>query len=169
MADRMREDVRANPKGIREFAADSAQTIAVGDFCWHDTDDAKPASATALWTGTEAGTLGKFAEKFVGVAKSAHNTSSVNLGIAADTKVRVMTKGVFAYPCTSATFEIGDLVSGKKDTGNTLLAQEVQKTTNPSMAIGKVTKRYASATTVVEFEIMGATNPGGGIRAFVSS
>lgn len=168
MAHRHRSDVKANPKGQMKFAVDSATTVAIGDLMWHDVDDAKPASHSGLWTGTEAGSAGKLAERFLGVARQAHDSSSANLDVKNRTTVEVETMGVYEYPCTSATFEIGDLVRGKKDTGNTFLAQEVEKTTNESLAIGKVVKRYASATTRVEFQILGVVNPGGR-KAFLSS
>lgn len=168
MAHRHRSDVKSNPKGQMTFAIDSATTVAVGDLMWHDTDDAKPASHTNLWTGTEAGSAGKLAEKFLGVARSAHSSSSPNLYVANRTTIEVETMGVYEYPCTSATFEVGDLVRGKKDTGNSFLAQEVEKTTVESLAIGKVVKRYATATTRVEFQILGVVNPGGR-KAFLSS
>jgi hypothetical protein len=168
MAYRTRLDAAANT-GQMTFAVDAATTVAIGDLMWHDVDDAKPASHTGLWTGTEAGSAGKLAERFLGVAQAAHNSSSANLYVANRTTIEVQTLGVYEYPCTSATFEIGDRVRGKKDTGgNFFLAQEVEKTTNDSLAIGKVTKRYATATTKVEFQILGVVNPGGQ-KAYLSS
>jgi len=79
--------------------------------------------------------------------------------------------------CSSAIFEVGDLVAGVKDSGNTLLPQTVQRVARgsvlgsltESMAIGKVTERHATAVTEVEIEIMSNAVAAGGIRAFLGS
>jgi hypothetical protein len=165
---RERWDARANPKGIKEFDVDATVAIEAGDMVWQDGDDAKPVSSTALWTGSLAGTRGKGAEKFVGIAMSAKQD------VTKAGKVRVGGRGVYSMPCDSATFEVGDLVTFAQDGANNYLkAQHVVKLAdspaNQGLAIGRVVKRYANATTLVEFEILGAAEPGGGRKAFLTS
>lgn len=177
------KDVVADPLSIREFLVDSGVAIEIGDLCWMDkptpvaptaTYSVKPASSTDLWTGSLAGTQGKLAEKFVGVALSKKvSTDTVT------NKVRVACRAVVRMTCVSAAFEIGDHVCGSRDASNNyLLAKTVEKVTgtnpltgnpNESMAIGRVSKREASAVTIVEFEIMGRSVAGGGVRAFLTS
>lgn len=161
---RKRYDVSADPAMILEYAVDLATVIEIGDLVWLDTDDAKPFNATELWTGTEAGSLGKAAEKFIGSAMSAHAANDARV-----TTIRVATIGVFAYPLnTATTLEMGDLVGAKKDTGNTLLNQVVAKVTNESHAIGRVVRR-GTLVTIARFDIRTRAVAGGGNRAFLTS
>lgn len=168
---RKRYDFSANPAMVLDFPVDLAVGIEIGDLVWHDVDDVKPANHTGLWTGTEAGTLGRFAEKFVGIAMSAK--------VAADplvTSIRVATRGVFAHPLNASTvLEMGDLIGAKKDPlGNYLYNQVVTKVTNPEFAIGKVVKRgtlggAATAVLNASYEIASRSAAGGGNRAFLTS
>ena len=165
-------DIVADPLRIREYAVDAATVIAIGDLCWLDADDVKPASHTNLWTGSLAGARGKLAEWFVGVALSAHAAN------AREQTVRVASQAVVRMSCDSSTFEIGDLVGGMQDGSSSFLkAQHVGRiapsavtgTFTTSMAIGRVSKREATAVTIVNFEIMGRGVAGGGLRAFLTS
>lgn len=177
---RARWDEKANPKAIKEFLCLDADAIEIGDLMYLQrgtpsdpttTKCARPANT--IWTGTLAGSQGKLAENFLGVAMS---SKAANDG---GTKVRIAGKGVFAFPVdTAVAFEIGDMVCGVRDAGlNALLDQTVGKiltgavlgALTESMAIGKVTRRYATATALVEFEILGRAEAGGGVRAFLSS
>ncbi len=169
------KDCCADPLSVREFAVDLATAIQIGDLCWLDTDDVKPASHTNRWTGSLAGTRGKLAEKFCGVALSAHAANDAKI-----TKVRVACRAVVRVPVGSATtFEIGDHVCGSQDGANSyLMAQQVEKVTgtnpltgnpNESMAIGRVSKRETSSVSIVEFEVQGRPVAGGGVRAFLTS
>jgi len=170
MADVMRKvkDFRADPAGIREFAVDASVQVEIGDLLWLNGDDVRPASHTSLWTGGLAGTQGNLAQKFVGVAMSAINSTSAGF-------VRVATRGTFKFTVTTAaTFEVGNLISGSRDgSNNYLLDQAVDKLTdnqtNQGLAIGRVTKRETVATTQVEFEILSSVAPGGGYKAFLAS
>lgn len=168
---RGRWDVVANPKGLVVLAVDAAVGIAVGDLLWLDTDDAKPFSHSDLWTGTQDGSQGKAAEKFAGIANSAHVANS-----SGPHEVRVFTRGAYSYPVqTAATFEVGDLVSSSKDPSQNLLqAQAVDKiASNPQslerLAIGRVVRRYTTSTSFVEFEIFTRLAAGGGVRNYLTS
>lgn len=169
------KDLAADPLSIREFAVDAATVIEIGDLCWQDVNDVKNAAHADLWTGSLAGTRGRFAEKFVGVAISAHSAADgANV-----TKVRVASRAVVRMAVgTATTFEIGDHVIGSRDgVTNTLLDQTVEKQTgtsgttdpNDTMAIGRVSQREASSVSMVQFEIQGRGVAGGGVRAFLTS
>ena len=170
---RERWDVRANPKGLVEFDVDAATEIEVGDLVWVLDNDARPASATSLWTGGLDGTQRELAMRFAGIAMSAKS------GTSAAGKVRVATRGTFSMPVDSAAaFEIGDLVKAVRDASNNyLLDQEVGKITgmpdpanaDQGLAIGVVNKRYSVATSIVEFDICTKFAAGGGWKSFLTS
>lgn len=166
MTDVMRKvkDFRADPASIREFSVDASVTIEIGDLVWLDTDDIKPASNTACWTGSLAGTQGKLAEKFAGVAMSRLESTAAGT-------VRVATRGVFKFPLgTATTWEVGALIGGVRDgSNNYLLDQQVDVVTEPALALGKATKRATVSSSEIEFEIVGRTAAGGGFRAFLTS
>lgn len=129
---------------IQEFAADASLAINIGDLMYLDTDDAKPAGSQAD-QGTETDNQRLFASKFCGVANSKRLSSDASAGV-----VRVQTDVLIELPCASSTFEIGDLIGGSEvSTGDALEPQTVEKVTSKDLAIGVVTKRYASATTKV--------------------
>ena len=176
---RARWDSRANPKSVKEYTVPNDVAVEIGDLMWLDRRPtlpvvARPASDALLWTGTLAGSQGKLAELFLGVAMSAKIANDGN------TKVRIAGKGVYSFTVTTpTTFEIGDLVGGSRDgSSNALLDQEVVRIGAPgtvlgalteSMAIGAAAKKYATATSIVEIEILGRAEAGGGIKAFLSS
>lgn len=93
------------------------------------------------------------------------------VGIAADSRTTGETAARSDFPvdtacevemdCSSATFEPGDFVGPvEAGSGTALESQKVAKTTSRAFAIGKVTKRYASATTRVQFQLFGSVqNP----------
>ena len=173
---RGRWDGQANPKAIKEYPIASADVIDIGDLMWWDRANsvARVFSHANAWTGSLAGSRGKVAENFLGSAMSAHVANDANV-----TTVRIAGRSTFSYPVgTAATFEIGDLVTADQDgSDNLLLAQSVEKLTGtvglglgePSLCIGKVAKRDASSASTVEIEFMGINEPGGGIRALLTS
>lgn len=163
---RKRYDGKANPADRVEYPVASADPIEIGDLVWLDinSDTVKAASHADVWEASEAATQLKFAERFVGVANSAHAAND-----AAVTHVGVFQSGTFGYPCTSSTFQVGDRVRGKKAAGNTLLAQEVERTTTNTHAIGKVQEHHSVATAHINFQIRGRGLPGGGNTPFLAS
>ena len=129
-------------------------TIAVGlyDFMWYDSDDVKPASSQAD-KGTELKNQVAFARNFAGLSLEAALVTDTD----AVAKWPLATRAIAVVDCTSATFERGDLVAAVESSGGTALEnQKVVKTLDPTIAIGRVTKRYASATTRVECEFVAA-------------
>ena len=170
---RQRWDFKANPASIKEYPVDAAVEIEIGDLCWLNVDDARPASHSSLWQSVPAGfsspgssgvsaadseraTRRRLSERFLGFAVSA------KAGTSATGSVRIAGRGTYALPVgTATTFEIGDLIGGDKASGNTLLAQSVEKVTEPSEAIGRAVKRYTANVSLVEFEIEGRAEHGG--------
>ena len=177
---RGRWDALSNPKSVKEYAVLAADAIEIGDLVWFDkrTASVKSFSHTDAWTGSTDGSQGKVANNFVGVARSAHAaTDSANL------TVRVEAKGVFAFVVTTAAiFHVGDLVTASKDaSGNLLHAQQVDRGANDpalyaehtararELAIGKVARSYAVASSIVEVEILGQREPGGSPKMYLTS
>ncbi len=122
-----------------QFAVDTGQVIEVGDACFLNTDDVRPASQFT-WV-SEAKTQQDFADAFVGIAMDASPSGKT-------TEVRIAMGGVFEMTITSATFEIGDLVTPEKASGSTLEDQIVQTTTDKGAAIGRIVYAGDSQTTV---------------------
>lgn len=148
------------PKDMALIPFNGTILITKGDFCYLEVDDVRPFSSQA--------------DQLTLILNQARG-ARLFLGIANDTRFLADTQAVAAfpvvtdaeveYPCSSATFEIGDLVAPVEDSGGTYLEnQKVVKTTDPSLAIGKVTKRYGSATTTVQFRCMSRVLPTGQVK-----
>jgi uncharacterized protein DUF2190 len=136
------------------LAVDSATVIEIGDLVYLDTDDAKPASSQADG-GTEAANQEAFHDTFAGVAMQRSRDGDT-------TPIRVATRGVFEFPCPSATFEVGDLIGASENGGGTaLLDQQVEGVATANLAIGRCAKRAPSATTTVLVEIEATISHGG--------
>lgn len=138
-------------------AVDSATVIEVGDLVWQDTDDAKPCSTCKFPSkGWEANnpqvTLQElFAANFLGVAMQGSRSWG---SIRDTTPIRVATTGVFEFDVlVGDCFELGDPIgigcydnSGYCGPQN----QQVERVTNPKLAIGRVAKfEHAPSTTVL--------------------
>jgi hypothetical protein len=131
------------PLGSVKFAYDGSIAVDIGDLMYHDTNDAKPASSQAD-AGSEAANQAAFVPKFAGVAIERKLATDA----AGDIDVAVDWIGQMA--CASSTFEIGDMVTiDEASSGTALEDQKLVKTTDPSLSIGYVIERYASATTTV--------------------
>lgn len=140
-----------NQRHVREesnprwFDVNSATVIEAGDLCWQDTDDVKPAS-DFTWDTSLAVTQAAFILKFVGMAADRSKAGETE-------QVKVDKNGVKKFTCASTTFEIGALVGPAKASGNALENQKVVAVATANLAIGRVAKRYSSATTEVEVEL----------------
>ena len=166
-------------KNPKEFPVSSAEATEIGDLMYWDamSQVARPFSSTSAWTGTLAGTQGKVAENFIGLARSAFAVGD------AHALVRIEGRAVHRLPVTTAaTFEVGELVTASKNpAGNVLFAQQVDKGAvgvppmyEPtiiarSLAIGRAAKRYAVAVNMLEVEILGTREAGGSIRNYLTS
>jgi hypothetical protein len=65
-----------------------------------------------------------------------------------DGLLRFNTAGVYDFTCTSASFNVGDLLGVAKDTGSNLHNQKVIAVAHRSLAVAVVVKAAASVTTV---------------------
>lgn len=133
---------------------DSATVIEIGDLVYLDTDDAKPASSLADG-GSEAANQESFHDLFAGVAMQRSRAGDTD-------PIRVATRGVFEFPCPSATFEVGALIGASEDAGGTfLLDQQVEGVATANLAIGRCAKRVNPAATTVLVDIVATISHGG--------
>lgn len=135
-------------------AVDSATVIEIGDLLYHDTDDAKPASAQAD-QGTKVANQQLFAGYFLGVAMQRSRAGDTDA-------IRVATSGVFEFDCTSGTFELGTHVGPEEDSGGTeLLDQQVVIVSGSLYAIGRTSKVATTSATSVLIDICSTVMSGG--------
>jgi hypothetical protein len=133
---------------------DSATVIEIGDLLYLDTDDAKPAGMQADG-GSEAINQESFHDNFLGVAMQRSR--------AGDTApIRIATRGVFEFPCPSATFEVGTLIGASENgAGNALEDQQVEGVATANLAVGRCAKRVNPAATTVLVDIVATVSHGG--------
>ena len=138
----------ADAKRVRDFEVDSATVIEVGDLVWQDTDDVKPASDFSYGSDL-AETQADFRRDFCGVAMDASDSGDT-------ANIAVAQAGTFIFDCSSATFEIGDLLGPDDNTGGTALLDQtvIAVGENEYGGVLAATKRYSSNTTAVECEIL---------------
>ncbi len=133
---------------------DSATVIEIGDLVYLDTDDAKPAGSLADG-GSEAANQEAFHDLFAGVAMQRSRAGDTD-------PIRVATRGVFEFPCPSATFEVGDLIGASENgAGDALLDQQVEGVATANLAVGRCAKRVNPAATTVLVDIVATTSHGG--------
>lgn len=132
-----------------EFNGPASLAISIGDLLYWDSANnvVKPFSQLAD-LGAEALQQADAARKFVGVANTARLSTDTAAG-----NVRVMIDGIYEFNCESNTFTVGDYV-GPSYNVNVLRDQTVDKVAAAHLAIGRVVKRYASATTKVKCRLM---------------
>lgn len=133
-------------------AFDGSIAVDMYDLMFYDSDDVKPASSQSD-KGTELKNQVAFARNFAGLARDAKLATDTD----AVTSFPIITHCIATMDCDSATFERGDMVAAVEASGGTALEnQKVVKTTDPTLAIGRVVKRYGSATTRVKVEFIAA-------------
>ena len=139
---------RADAKGARSLAPDSAEVIEVGDMVYQEVDDIRAAGQFTYVSADLPGTQANFAAKFLGVAMTASANGETD-------PVTYATRGEFEFICAAAQFEVGDLVGPDDNaTPDALLNQQVIGLgENDWGAIGRVTRRYSANTTRVLVEI----------------
>lgn len=116
-----------------------------GDLCYLDSADSykiKPASSLAD-QGSAALSQALFASLFAGMSLSQQLSSDATARGA-----RLLVEGDVELTCDSTTFNPGDYVTITYTAG-VLSNQNVTKTTDRTLAIAKVIRRYSSATTKV--------------------
>lgn len=141
------------PLDVVDAAFDGSIAVEIGDLIFHDTNDAKPASSQAD-QGSEAANQAAFVPRFLGVAveRKLSTDAAGTLQVAVDV--------IREYACVASAFEIGDWVTvDEAASGTALENQKLVKTTDPSLAIGYVIKRYGSAVTTVLVRLMSNVLP----------
>lgn len=128
-----------------EFNHKESVEAQVGDALYFDyTAGALYPASSLADAGAATQTQQMFARLFAGISKS-RQLASDSTARRADVLIDV----VMTVPCTSATFEVGDYITPTYTAG-VLSNQSYTKTNNPTMAVARVVKRYASATTKVK-------------------
>jgi len=136
------EAFKVDDKTIK-FTFPSATAIAANDLLYNNSGVAAKASAQAD-QGTEALNQALFASLFLGLA--ADQRLSTETGTATRT---VRTDAVVKVTCPSTTWAVGDLVGASENSGGDGLEnQQVEKVTDPSLAIGYCVEAGTSITSV---------------------
>lgn len=137
-----------------DFAFDGSIAVNLYDLLYHDTNDVKPAASQAD-AGSEAANQAAFAPLFAGLAGIARLSTD-----GAVTNFPVITDAIVDIDCASATFEVGDKVTVVEQSSGTALENaKLAKTTDETLAIGYVVKRYASASTRVRVRLISRVAP----------
>lgn len=132
-----------------EFLNKGSEAMAIGDLLYWDTVNNCVRSVSNFADQGSAGAQqAALAPLFVGVANSACQSTD-----ATTRQQRILVDGIYEMPCDSGTFAIGDYVSISYSAG--ARNQQVAGVgASPTLAIGRVVKRYSSATTFVKCRLM---------------
>lgn len=130
-----------------EFTHKASEATSIGDLLWYDASNhCLRSAANYTDAGAAAPTQAGFAAVFAGVSNSAQLSTD-----ATAENCRCVIDRAFEYPCVSNTFAVGDYVTVAYSSG--LVSQQLDKTTDPALAIGRVVKEYQSATTAVKVRL----------------
>lgn len=139
----------------RQVPVDSATVIEIGDFVALDAGTQKAIPISDLTYSNLAQAQEAAHDAFLGVAQQQSRAGD-------DEDIRVATTGEHLYPCASATFDPGDLIGPDDNAGGTaLLTQQAIGVATANLAFGRVTRKEASAATLVYFEIVSTIYAGG--------
>jgi hypothetical protein len=143
----------------REVVVASADAIEIGDIIVLNSGTAKKASLGVTTSASLLLAQEKVHTTFLGVSMSRH--------VALDTKnlvLTVATRGVFEFPCASATFTHGEMLGADWNGTDFPLDQKVISTVTTddiAEAIGRAAKVEAAAVTKVLIEIVSSIFHGG--------
>ncbi len=145
---------RTGQRQLVRPAVDSATVIEIGDLCWFDTDDVKPANAYT-WSSDGPTTKAGFANKFMGIAdqsSAAGQTDPVDIDIATD--------AIYEFTIISATVELFAEFQ-PDDSASLLVNQVLEKSSNSEIvSIARAVERYTSATTKCHVQFASAYQVG---------
>lgn len=121
----------------------ASTAIEIGDLLFNNSGSVAKASAQTD-QATEAANQRLFASLFLGVS------AEKRLSTETDTRsIVVRTDCIVDATCPSTTWAVGDLVGASENgDGDALLNQQVEKVTDPSLAIGYCVKAGTNITTV---------------------
>ncbi|MGH8356225.1 MAG: hypothetical protein ACRESF_01915 [Pseudomonas sp.] len=145
----------AAPAENAEFTHTASVAQGIGDLLWWDLANNELRGVDQIADqGTAALTQRLGASTFAGVG----NSKQLSTDQTAQT-ARLIIDQVIEYACVSNTFNPNDYVTFKytfQGVGTTgaLSLQTVDKTSDPSLAIGRVVKQYTAATTKVKVRLM---------------
>jgi hypothetical protein len=144
--------------GVVVVAPHTATEINIGDFCYLDTNVAKPANSLPDG-GSEGANQIAFHDFFLGIALDHSAAGSA-------TPIRFATRGRFRTGMLSAVTVVGDLMAmDENGAGNGLLPQQVVKVTDTSQAIGRISKSSSGATLFADVDIVSTIMYGGPMPA----
>lgn len=125
------------------FTFPASTAVEIGDLLYNNSGTAAKASAQADQL-TEPANQRLFASLFLGISKDKR------LSTETDAPLRTVdTDAIVDATCPSTTWAFGDLVGASENGGGTaLLDTQVEKVTDPSLAIGYCVKAGTSITTV---------------------
>lgn len=125
------------------FTFPASTAVETGDLLWNNAAVAAKASAQADQL-TEPANQALFAKNFLGVSGDKRLATETTTG-----ERLVITDGIFDVTCPSTTWAVGELVGPSEAASGTALEnQQVEKVTDPALAIGVCIKAGTSLTTV---------------------
>lgn len=140
----------------RQFPFVGSLAIAVNDLCYYNGSSTIYPASSQTDQGTLEANQRLFARNFCGRSCDHRNAADP-----AVTNFPIQERWTEEVECVSATFNVGDLVGACENSGGTALVNaKVRKVTDRSLAIGRVLKYYASATTRVLVEFVSNVDPG---------
>lgn len=132
----------------------SSVVIEIGDLLYLNGNNVQPASDQAD-QATLAANQELFHDNFIGIAMQCSPSG-------ASDPIRVATSGVFDFDCSSATFEVGDLIGSVEEaTGTELQRQVVVGVATPNLAVGRCVKRVSPAAGKVLVDVVSTVVRGG--------
>jgi hypothetical protein len=135
------------------FPFPASTVINIGDLLWWDaTNHRANAAANRADTGTLLGNQADFLAVFLGVAAEARLATETS--VAHDALRLVVLDGVFDCDCTSAIWEVGDLVGIDRNAATPAnYNQQVVKVADKAHAIGVCVQRSSNAATAEATQI----------------
>ena len=143
---------RHGQRAPRNLPINSATVLEIGDMCFYDTDDVKPA-ADFTWDTNLATTQAGFADVFLGIAM--HQSAS---GDTDNVDVDVSVEAIYEFTVASATYEFGARLGPDKASGDALLSQVLEAAVAAS-SVAVAVERKASASTSLKVQFASAYNP----------
>jgi len=147
----IKEALCDNRNAVGPFPASTA--VAVGDLLWFDS------AAGVFKTASARPDLGSlvlnqrdFADLFAGVMVDQRLAAETSTGN--DSRRTIVADGIFDADCPSLTWEFGDYVAVDRSATPLNYNQQVNKVSNPALAIGICVKREPSAVTKVRCRLV---------------
>lgn len=138
---------RKGQQKLAAYGVASATVIERSDMLFIDTtsNEVKPASAIGFTTNI-ATTQAEFADNFVGIALEDSASGETD-----DITVDIGAESVYEFDCTSATYNVGDLLgpSDNDDAGNALDDQSLEAAVAASSVARCFEKEEAAVTSVM--------------------